>query len=260
MTEIKEAAMADYTTLQNAANIADMEAERLNAQQNRPITPPPVTPALPTSPVAPASPVAPTADRLEKQQLGSVANDMTQANKYNAALTALAPTTSLPTPGSSNAPSAPSYNPFSRPTDGAGDAAGRASQYDNLMREAADSSGLTKAQREAKIQAAQAMLTPGLAQMQQQGHDYAQQMNALNAGSLPAMFGGQNSGISPDVMKGLFSMFSTNQQPGATPAPGVTPAVPAQPEPAKTVAAVNPTQTDKYNQASSIYGSMRGIG
>lgn len=170
-------------------------------------------------------------------------------------------TSALPTPGSSGSvPSAPSYNPFSRPTDGAGDAAGRASQYDNLMREAADSSGLTKAQREAKIQAAQGLMMPGLSQMKQQGDDYAQQMNALNAGSLPAMFGSQNGGISPDVMKGLFSMFQTNQKPGETPAPGATPAVPAQPEPAKTVAAVNPTQTDKYNQASSIFGSMRGIG
>lgn len=187
-------------------------------------------PQLPTSqvvaaaPALPTSPVAPTADRLEKQNLGSAPNDMTQANKYNAALTTLAPTPALPTPGSSGSvPSAPSYNPFSRPTDGAGDAAGRASQYDNLMREAADSSGLTKAQREAKIQAAQGLMMPGLSQMKQQGDDYAQQMNALNAGSLPAMFGSQNGGISPDVMKGLFSMFSTNQQ------PGVMAAVPAQP-------------------------------
>ena len=211
----------------------------------------PEPPQLPTSqvvaaaPALPTSPVAPTADRLEKQQpLGSVANDLSQANKYNAALTTLAPTPALPTPGSSGSvpsapsynrsvPSAPSYNPFSRPTDGAGDAAGRASQYDNLIREAADSRGLTKGQRAAKIQAAQAMLTPGLAQMQQQGRDYAQQMqqqgrdyaqqmNALNAGSLPAMFGSQNSGISPDVMKGLFSMFQTNPTP-AVPEPPVVP-------------------------------------
>jgi hypothetical protein len=209
--------------------VADMEAQRIAAQQNRPVSPPqlPTSQVVAAAPALPTSPVAPTADRLEKQQpLGSVANDLSQANKYNAALASY-PQTALPTPGSSaNIPSAPSYNPFSRPTDGNGDAAGRASQYDNLMREAADSRGLTKGQRAAKIQAAQAMLTPGLAQMQQQGHDYAQQMNALNAGSLPAMFGSQNGGISPDVMKGLFSMFQTNPPPAATPAVPEPPAVP----------------------------------
>lgn len=161
----------------------------------------------------------------------SYGNDMTLANQMNAQAAKMRevnnPTSALPTPGSSaNVPSAPSYNPFSRPTDGAGDAAGRASQYDNLMREAANGSGLTKAQREAKIQAAQGMMMPGLSQMKQQGDDYAQQMNALNAGSLPAMFGGQNSGISPDVLKGLFSMFQTNQKPGETPAVPAQPVVP----------------------------------
>lgn len=224
-----------------------------------PTNQPTTSPSLPTSPVADVRREQQTLGSGTNGQTNSYGNDMTLANQMNAQAAKMRevnnPVASLPTPGSSGSvPSAPSYNPFSRPTDGAGDAAGRASQYDNLMREAADSSGLTKAQREAKIQAAQGLMMPGLSQMKQQGDDYAQQMNALNAGSLPAMFGGQNSGISPDVLKGLFSMFQTN------PTPAATPAVPAQPEPAKTVAAVNPTQTDKYNQASSIFGSMRGIG
>jgi hypothetical protein len=216
MTEIKEAAMPsnDYWTQIMGAT-----------PTNQPTT----SPSLPTSPVADVRREQQTLGSGTNGQTNSYGNDMTLANQMNAQAAKMrqvnAPTSALPTPGSSGSvPSAPSYNPFSRPTDGAGDAAGRASQYDNLIREAADSRGLTKGQRAAKIQAAQAMLTPGLAQMQQQGRDYAQQMqqqgrdyaqqmNALNAGSLPAMFGSQNSGISPDVMKGLFSMFQTNPTP-----------------------------------------------
>lgn len=51
-------------------------------------------------------------------------------------------------------------DPFSRPTDGNGDAAGRRSQYEGLIRSANDS-GLTAKQRATRLAAAEAMIAPG---------------------------------------------------------------------------------------------------
>jgi len=51
-------------------------------------------------------------------------------------------------------------DPFSRPTDGNGDAAGRRSQYEGLIKSANDS-GLTAKQRATRLAAAEAMIAPG---------------------------------------------------------------------------------------------------
>jgi hypothetical protein len=177
-----------------------------------------------------------------------------QMNAQAAKMKELYASPALPTPGGSSIPEAPKYNPFDRPGDGNGDAAGRASRYDNLMQSAASQTGFgAKRRSAAMLGAAQGMLAPGLAQMEAQGKDYAQQMGALNNGSLPVNIGG-SGGLNADTMKGLMSMFQTNQKPGDPPAPGATTPVTATTTPVTTPAVTSPTATTAPTQASAFSG------
>jgi hypothetical protein len=242
MTEIKEAEMPsnDYWTQIMGAT-----------PTNNPTT----SPSLPTAPVADV--------RREQQTLGSgtngpvnsYGNDMGLANQMNTQaekMKALNATPSLPSPGGANsAPSAPTYNPFAMPGDRYGDDKIRQANYESMLKQAGSERGLGGSKRAAaKIQAAQGMLAPGLAQMEAQGKDYAQQMSAYNAGSLPSSIGGATGGLNEDVMKGLFSMFGTNQKPGATPAPGAT----ASPATTPAVPSATTTPAAAPNQASAMTG------
>lgn len=62
-------------------------------------------------------------------------------------------------------------DPFSRPGDSWGDSEKRRNEYQGLLREAANDKGITSRQREAKIAAAQALVTPGIetAKLRQEG-------------------------------------------------------------------------------------------
>ncbi len=88
-------------------------------------------------------------------------------------------------------------DPFARPGDSWGDSEKRAQEYQSLLREAATGSGLTKGQRAAKVQAAQALVTPGLevaklAQEGQRGKDsLAAQLAQNQAASEDRRFGVQ---------------------------------------------------------------------
>lgn len=67
-----------------------------------------------------------------------------------------------------NLPSPPSFDPFARAGDGFGDSGMRAAQYDSMMKRAADTS-IPWRRRQGLAEAAQGMLAPGLAIVQQQG-------------------------------------------------------------------------------------------
>ncbi len=69
-------------------------------------------------------------------------------------------------------------DPFTRPTDSAGDGSARQQEYESLMRRAATDPGLTAKQRAMMVESAQGLIAPGLAQMKQQGELYGQQMDA----------------------------------------------------------------------------------
>lgn len=207
---------------------------------------PTTSPSLPTSPVADVRREQQTLGSGTNGQTNSYGNDMSLANQMNAqaekmkALNAPA----LPSPGGSNsAPTAPSYDPFARPGDKYGDSQMRAAQYDSMLKEAGSGRGLTKGQRAGLINAAQGLVAPGLDMVKAQNNDYGQQMNAFNAGSLPTGIGGANGWFNADVMKGLFNMFGTNQQPGDPVVPGATattPPVSAATTPAVPIPPVSP--------------------
>ncbi len=72
----------------------------------------------------------------------------------------------------------PRMDPFTRPTDSAGDGSARQQEYESLMRRAATDPGLTAKQRAMMVESAQGLIAPGLAQMKQQGELYGQQMDA----------------------------------------------------------------------------------
>jgi len=72
----------------------------------------------------------------------------------------------------------PDMDPFTRPTDSAGDGPARQQEYESLMRRAATDPGLTAKQRAMMVESAQGLIAPGLAQMKQQGELYGQRMDA----------------------------------------------------------------------------------
>jgi len=75
-------------------------------------------------------------------------------------------------------PSAPTMDVFARPGDGWGDSEMRAEQYRGMMNQAGTGRGMTRNQRAAMAAGAQGLIAPGLAQMQQQGQMYGQQLDA----------------------------------------------------------------------------------
>jgi hypothetical protein len=75
-------------------------------------------------------------------------------------------------------PSAPTMDVFARPGDGWGDSEMRAEQYRGMMNQAGTGRGMTRNQRAAMAAGAQGLIAPGLAQIQQQGNMYGQQLDA----------------------------------------------------------------------------------
>jgi len=72
----------------------------------------------------------------------------------------------------------PRMDPFTRPTDSAGDGPARQQEYESLMRRAATDPGLTAKQRAMMVESAQGLIAPGLAQGKQRGELCGQQMDA----------------------------------------------------------------------------------
>ena len=108
---------------------------------------------------------------------GTVEGNVAAINRQTAALTSLreAQNPGITTGTGAYAPrqeSAAPVDPFARPGDGIGDSQARASQYENLLREAAGERGIGGSKRAAaKVAAANALMAPGLklAELGQEG-------------------------------------------------------------------------------------------
>lgn len=82
------------------------------------------------------------------------------------------------TTGGGSLPSAPTMDLFARQGDSFGDSQMREQQYDSLMKQAGSGRRMTRNQRAAMAEGAQGLIAPGLAQIQQQGQMYGQQLDA----------------------------------------------------------------------------------
>jgi hypothetical protein len=157
-------------------------------------------------------------------------NDMTLANRMNAGADQMRASREGSGGGLSR-PSAPSYDPFSRPGDGNGDSQKRQQEYEGLLRSAASQTGRGASKRAAAMTtAAQGLLAPGLSQMQQQGQDYQSQLSAYDQ----AMQGGYGGSAPPTggdpsaLINGLAQIFGP-QEAAANPTAPADPNAPALP-------------------------------
>ncbi len=108
-----------------------------------------------------------TVSVMDQGNGGTVEGNVAALNRQTAALTSLreAQNPGITTGTGAFAPrqeSAAPVDPFARPGDGWGDSEKRYQEYQGLLREASSGKGLTKNQRAAKINAAQALAAPGL--------------------------------------------------------------------------------------------------
>lgn len=118
-----------------------------------------------------------TVSVMDQGNGGTVEGNVAAINRQTAALTSLreAQNPGITTGTGAYAPrqeSAAPVDPFARPGDGIGDSQARASQYENLLREAAGERGIGGSKRAAaKVAAANALMAPGLklAELGQEG-------------------------------------------------------------------------------------------
>lgn len=108
-----------------------------------------------------------TVSVMDQGNGGTIEGNVAALNRQTAALTSLreAQNPGITTGTGAFAPrqeSAAPVDPFARPGDGWGDSEKRYQEYQGLLREASSGKGLTKNQRAAKINAAQALAAPGL--------------------------------------------------------------------------------------------------
>jgi hypothetical protein len=180
--------------------------------------------------------------------LNAAGNDMTLANRMNAGadqMRASRTTTDASSTGSSglSRPSAPSYDPFSRPGDGNGDSQKRQQEYEGLLRQASDPRNGSARDRAVMVQAAQGLLSPGLNLVQQQGQDYQSQLKAYDQ----AMQGGYGGSAPPagdqaGLINGLAQIFGQQETP-------VNPTAPADPN--------APALPSSYTRAADYSGATQ---
>lgn len=189
-------------------------------------------------------------------------NDMTLTKRMNAGAASMAASNQPNTLGSVQ-PEKPSYDIFSRPGDSFGDSQMREQQYMSLLKDAAQAKGR---KRGSMVDAAKAMIAPGLAQIEAQNKDYQallsqygqQQSDMTKLG----MLGGMDPQQMQNFMFGLSQIYGGNQsqpsvygnqsQPQATtPAPTTTQPVGTNPQ-ASSLPGTG-SFTDQYNRATDIY-------
>ena len=189
-------------------------------------------------------------------------NDMTLTNRMNAGAASMAEANQPKTLGLVQ-PEQPSYDIFSRPGDSFGDSQMREQQYMSLLKDAAQAKGR---KRGSMVDAAKAMIAPGLAQIEAQNKDYQallsqygqQQSDMTKLG----MLGGMDPQQMQNFMFGLSQIYGGNQsqpsvygnqsQPQATtPAPTTTQPVGTNPQ-ASSLPGTG-SFTDQYNRATDIY-------
>ena len=145
-----------------------------------------------------------TVSVMDQGNGGTVEGNVAALNRQTAALTSLreAQNPGITTGTGAFAPrqEAPQLNIWDRPGDGIGDSQARASQYENLLREAASDTGFgSKKRAAAKVAAANALVAPGLevAKLGQEGQrsrdSLAAQLAQNQAASQDRRFGAETA-------------------------------------------------------------------
>ena len=124
-----------------------------------------------------------TGETKDMNQADATAYNVARLNSQTDALRSLreARNPGITTGTGAFAPAAPApIDPFSRPTDGNGDAEKRYQEYQGLLREAGTGRGLTAHQRQAMVQSAQWLIMPGIenAKLAQEGQQSANSLAA----------------------------------------------------------------------------------
>lgn len=105
---------------------------------------------------------------LDQGNGGTVEGNVAALNRQIEAMRSLREA-SNPTRPQSLADLMPRFDPFSRPGDSYGDSQRRASEYEALLKKATPGSGLFRRGRESALEAAKALIAPGLEGLREQG-------------------------------------------------------------------------------------------